>query len=28
VLGLLLMFGNLILDIAFRLVDPRLREAT
>jgi ABC-type dipeptide/oligopeptide/nickel transport system permease component len=28
VLGLLLMIGNLILDIAFRLVDPRLREAT
>ncbi|MEX1071188.1 MAG: ABC transporter permease [Anaerolineales bacterium] len=26
-LGLLLMVGNLLLDLAYRLVDPRLREA-
>lgn len=28
VMGLLLMFGNLILDVSYRLIDPRLREAT
>lgn len=28
VMGLLLMIGNLILDVSYRLVDPRLREAT
>jgi peptide/nickel transport system permease protein len=27
IMGLLLMFGNLALDIAYHLIDPRLREA-
>lgn len=27
VMGLMLMFGNLILDVSYRLIDPRLREA-
>jgi ABC-type dipeptide/oligopeptide/nickel transport system permease component len=28
ILGLLLMTGNLILDVSYRLADPRLREAS